>query len=232
MNLAKLVFNYTNSGRKFSFIDTLNVKSGWLSVSKLINSSFEEQEYLLISAICNDGVEIEADLIDKLMELDVTSIKDINEQIPEEIINHQKYQELQTIKEIGLKNKEYFLQESKKLDEWSDNKEYFLQESKKLDEWSDDLKDNLQLEIKEIEKQIKEKKKEFDNSLDLDLEQMLDIKDQMNKLKRKRDKKMRELYDEQDRIDEENERLQAEMRSRIKGSTQVKPIFTIQFEIK
>ena len=215
LNLAKLVFDYTNSGRKFSFIDTLKVKSGWLSVSKLVNSSFEEQEYLLVSAICHDGVEIEADLIDKLMELDVISIKDVNEQIPEEIINHQKYQELQTIKEIESKNKEYF-----------------LKEAKKLDEWSEDLKDNLQLEIKEIEKQIKEKKKEFDNSLDLDLEQMLDIKDQVNKLKRQRDKKMRELYDEQDRIDEENERLQAEMRSRIKGSTQLKPIFTIQFEIK
>lgn len=215
LNLAKLVFDYTNSGRKFSFIDTLKVKSGWLSVSKLVNSSFEEQEYLLVSAICHDGVEIEGDLIDKLMELDVISIKDVNEQIPEEIINHQKYQELQTIKEIESKNKEYF-----------------LKEAKKLDEWSEDLKDNLQLEIKEIEKQIKEKKKEFDNSLDLDLEQMLDIKDQVNKLKRQRDKKMRELYDEQDRIDEENERLQAEMRSRIKGSTQLKPIFTIQFEIK
>lgn len=215
LNLAKLVFNYTNSGRKFSFIDTLNVKAGWLSVSKLINSSFEEQEYLLISAICNDGVEIEPDLIDKLMELDVICIKEVTEKIPENIINHQKSQELQTIREIESKNKKYF-----------------LQESKKLDDWSEDLKDNLQVEIKEIEKQIKEKKKEFDNSLDLDLEQMLDIKDQMNKLKRQRDKKMRELYDEQDRIDEENERLQAEMRSRIKGVTEVKPIFTVQFEIK
>ena len=75
LNLAKLVFDYTNSGRKFSFIDTLKVKSGWLSVSKLVNSSFEEQEYLLVSAICHDGVEIEAELIDKLMELNVITVE-------------------------------------------------------------------------------------------------------------------------------------------------------------
>ena len=215
LNLAKLVFDYTNSGRKFSFIDTLKVKSGWLSVSKLVNSSFEEQEYLLVSAICHDGVEIEAELIDKLMELNVITVEDLKEQIPNEVMNHQHEQELQTIQEIESKNKEYF-----------------LQESKKLDEWSEDLKDNLQLEIKEIEKQLKEKKKELNNNLDLDLGQMLEIKEQINKLERQRNKKRRELYDEEDRIDEENDKLQREMRQRIKGATHVEPIFTVQFEIK
>lgn len=215
LNLAKLVFDYTNSGRKFSFIDTLKVKSGWLSVSKLINSSFEEQEYLLVSAICHDGVEIEAELIDKLMELNVITVEDLKEQIPNELMKHQQKQELQTIQEIELKNKEYF-----------------LQESKKLDEWSEDLKDNLQFEIKEIEKQLKEKKKELNNNLDLDLDQMLEIKEQINKLERQRNKKRRELYDEEDRIDEENDKLQREMRQRIKGTTYVESIFTVQFEIK
>lgn len=215
LNLAKLVFDYTNSGRKFSFIDTLKVKSGWLSVSKLVNSSFEEQEYLLVSAICHDGVEIEADLIDKLMELNVITIEDLTEQIPNEVMRHQREQELQTIQEIELKNKEYF-----------------LQESEKLDKWSEDLKDNLQLEIKEIEKQLKEKKKELNNNLDLDLVQMLEIKDQINKLERQRNKKRRELYDEEDRINEENDKLQTEMRQRIRGATHVKPVFTLQFEIK
>lgn len=215
LNLAKLVFDYTNSGRKFSFIDTLKVKSGWLSVSKLVNSSFEEQEYLLVSAICHDGVEIGAELIDKLMELNVITVEHLKEQIPNEVMKHQREQELQTIQEIESKNKEYF-----------------LQESKKLDEWSEDLKDNLQLEIKEIEKQLKEKKKELNNNLDLDLGQMLEIKEQINKLERQRNKKRRELYDEEDRIDEENDKLQREMRQRIKGATHVEPIFTVQFEIK
>lgn len=215
LNLAKLVFDYTNSGRKFSFIDTLKVKSGWLSVSKLVNSSFEEQEYLLVSAICHDGVEIEAELIDKLMELNVITVEHLKEQIPNEVMKHQREQELQTIQEIELKNKEYF-----------------LQESKKLDEWSEDLKDNLQLEIKEIEKQLKEKKKELNNNLDLDLDQMLEIKEQINKLERQRNKKRRELYDEEDRIDEENDKLQREMRQRIRGATHVEPVFTVKFEIK
>lgn len=215
LNLAKLVFDYTNSGRKFSFIDTLKVKSGWLSVSKLVNSSFEEQEYLLVSAICHDGVEIEAELIDKLMELNVITVEHLKEQIPNEVMKNQREQELQTIQEIELKNKEYF-----------------LQESKKLDEWSEDLKDNLQLEIKEIEKQLKEKKKELNNNLDLNLDQMLEIKEQINKLERQRNKKRRELYDEEDRIDEENDKLQREMRQRIKGTTHVESIFTVQFEIK
>ena len=61
---------------------------------------------------------------------------------------------------------------------------------------------------------------------------MLEIKDQINKLERQRNKKRRELYDEEDRINEENDKLQTEMRQRIRGATHVKPVFTLQFEIK
>ncbi|PPK49298.1 SNF2-related protein [Clostridium algidicarnis] len=215
LNLAEITFNYSQSGRKISFIDTLIVKKGWISVSKLVNNSFEEQEYLLVSAICDNGVEIEADLVDRLMALEVLSVKNVESNIIERIVNHQKQLELQTIKDIEMKNKEFF-----------------LQECAKLDEWSEDLKNNLQVEIKDIEKLIKEKKKEFDNSIDLDLTQMLDRKEELNKLKRLRDKKRRELYDEEDKVDEENDRLQAQMRSRVKGSTQVKQLFTIRFDIR
>lgn len=215
LDLAEITFNYSQSVRKISFIDTLAVREGWISVSKLINNSFEEQEYLLVSAICDNGVEIEADIIDRLMALEVSSFKNIDSKIVERIVNHQKHLEIQTIKDIEMKNKEFF-----------------LQECTKLDEWSEDLKNNLQAEIKDIEKLIKEKKKEFDNSIDLDLTQMLDRKEELNKLKRLRDKKRRELYDEEDKVDEENDRLQSQMRSRVKGSTEVKALFTIRFDIR
>lgn len=214
-NLAEITFKYFESGRKISFIDTLPVRQGWISISKLINNSFERQEYLLVSAICDDGVEIEADLVDRLMALEVLSIKNIESNIDERIINHQKHLELQTIKDIEMKNKEFF-----------------LQESSKLDEWSEDLKNNLTTEIKEIERLIKEKKKEFDNSINLELSEMLTRKEELNKLKKLRDKKRRELYEEEDKIDEENDRLQAEMRNRVKGSTEVKQLFTIRFDIQ
>ena len=215
LNLAEITFEYSNSGRKISFIDTLSEKKGWISVSKLINNSFEEQEYLLVSAICDDGVEIEADLVDRLMALEVSSVKNIEYPICQRVIKHQKGLELQTIKHIEMKNKEFF-----------------LQECSKLDEWSEDLKNNLLTEIKDIERLIKEKKKEFDNSIDLELLEMLDRKEELNKLKKLRDKKRRELYDEEDKIDEENDRLQAEMRNRVKGKTEVKPLFTIRFDIR
>ena len=213
--MSKLTFDYSHSGRKISFLDNLKDKTGCICVSKLINNSFEEQEYLIVSAICDNGTKIESDIVNRLMELKVIDVVKINEQVNDEININQKEQELQTIKNIE-----------------NMNREYFINECKKLDEWSEDLKNNLQEEIKNIDKQIKEKKKEFDNSLDLELSQMIDMKEEINKLKRTRDKKRRELYDEEDKIDEENDRLQAEMRSRVKGTTHVEQLFTIRFEIK
>ena len=53
-----------------------------------------------------------------------------------------------------------------------------------------------------------------------------------NSLKKLRDKKRRHLFEEEDRIAEENERLQEEMRKKLIGKTETKHIFTIRFEIK
>lgn len=89
------------------------------------------------------------------------------------------------------------------------NKKYFLDECSKLDEWSEELKENLYREIKDLDNEIKEKTKAANAmALTSTLAEMLEAKDEVNKLKKLRDKKRRHLYDEEDRIAEENERLQ------------------------
>ena len=60
---------------------------------------------------------------------------------------------------------------------------------------------------------------------------MLQLKDEINTLEKKRKEKQRHLYEQQDRIDEENERLQEEIRKKLKGKIVVSPIMTISFEI-
>ena len=64
------------------------------------------------------------------------------------------------------------------------------------------------------------------------LAEMIAAKDEVNSLKKLRDKKRRHLFEEEDRIAEENERLQEEMRKKLIGKTETKHIFTIRFEIK
>lgn len=208
-------FDYSKSGRKISFLDVMKTKSGWIVLDKLANEGFEEEEHLLITGMCDDGATLEPDIIDRMMELPSTYISMDTDVIPPTINYMRKSIEDWTLKQIQLSNREFF-----------------LRECAKLDEWSEDKKNSLQQEIKDFNKLIKEKNKEFSSNTDeYTLEQMVDLKAEVNKLKKQRDKKRRELYEEEDKIEQENEKLQEEMRKRLRGKSITKNIYTIRFSI-
>ena len=60
---------------------------------------------------------------------------------------------------------------------------------------------------------------------------MLDLKDEINKLEKKRKEMQRDLYDKQDAIDDENDRLQEEIRKKLEGKIVTEHIMTISFEV-
>jgi chromosome segregation ATPase len=211
--VSLISFDYTNSSRKISYLDVLNCKKGWISIDKLINDSFEKEEHLIITATCDNGEIIEEDIVDKIMELPADT-KRIDEDIPIEIINLRKEMEKKRI--LDIENK---------------NKKYFLNECEKLDEWSEDKKNSLTEDIDQLDKLIKEKKKEMSLDLDATLEEIINIKEEINKLKKQRDKKHRELFEAQKQIEDENERLQEAMRMKIRGNSTTENIFTVRFEI-
>ena len=82
-----------------------------------------------------------------------------------------------------------------------------------------------------MRKEITAKKKEFKNSTNLPLDQMLALKDEINKLEKKRKEKQRDLYAQQDKIDADNERLQEEMKKKLEGKIVTEHIMTISFEV-
>jgi len=111
------------------------------------------------------------------------------------------------------------------------NKEYFLAECAKLDAFSEDLKDGLQRELKDLGKEITEKKRIFKGSTDKTLAEMLEMKEEVSRLEEKRKKLRRDIYDREDEIDTRNDRLQDEIRTKLEGSSTLKHIMTISFEI-
>lgn len=215
LTVGEMIFDYTHSGRKISYLDVMECKRGWMVVDKLINDSFEEQEHLLVTARLDDGTTLEEDMVDKIMGLPADYQMSCQSSLPPEISTLCKELEEETKQEIQRQNKEFF-----------------MRECEKLDEWSEDRKNSLQQDIKEIEKLIKEKNKEFSFSADeLTLEEMVNKKCEITRLKKERDKKRRELYAEEDRIEEENEKLQEKMRIRLKGKAKKENIFMIKFTI-
>jgi hypothetical protein len=209
-----LRFDHTNSpDHKISYLESHPSLRGALSVDKLIYTGFENEEHLIYSIIAEDGTEIDEDMVNRFMELPAMVIGDCDPETAE----------------LNEKRRAGIALQQEKIEE--ENKKYFLEECAKLDAYSEDLKEGLQRELKELGKEITEKKRIFKSSTDRPLSEMLDMKAEVNKLEERRKKMRRELYEREDEIDLANERLQDEIRAKLSGTSRTEHIMTISFEI-
>lgn len=207
-------FDHTNSQEhRISFLENHPNLHGVLSVDKLIYSGFDTEEHLIFSVVTEDGTEVDDDMVNRIMEL------------PAEIIGEAGAEatELDTMRKANM--------EKQKAEIERINKEYFLAECAKLDAFSEDLKDGLQRELKDLNKEITEKKRLFKASTDKTLAEMLEMKEEVSRLEEKRKKLRREIYEREDEIDAQNERLQDEIRAKLEGASTLEHIMTISFEI-
>lgn len=211
--LVHIRFDNEKSTRRVSFFDENKGIKGLLAIDKMSYEGIGEEEHLVFSVITHNGISMDEDLINRMLELpativnsEITGIENLNEQRKENLAAQQ----------IEIEN---------------NNKQYYLEECEKLDAYSEELKDGLEREISDMRKLITVKRKEFKSSTNLPLDEMLQLKDEINTLEKKRKEKQRNLYEQQDRIDEENERLQEEIRKKLKGKIVVNQIMTISFEI-
>ena len=210
---VNIKFDYDESTRHISFFDAHMGLRGVLSIDKLSYSGIGDEEHLVFSAVTEDGTVVDNEMLNAMLELPA-KVDGICPQESEALI--EKRQERITMQQQLIEN---------------ENKKYFLDECAKLDAYSEDLKEGLQRDLKELKKLISDKKKEFRASTSLPLEEMLALKDEINKLDEKRKKMQREIYAHEDEIEQKNQRLQDEMQEKLKGNCQTEHIMTISFEV-
>lgn len=207
-------FLYSNSDRRVSYLDEHPGIRGVITIDKLSYSGIGEEEHLVITAVTDDGRQLDEDLVNTLFEL------------PAELTDAAGA----VNGEVEALRKERVEQRQRAIE--AANKQYYLDECAKLDAYSEDLKEGLQRELNDIKKAITEKNREFRNSTDLPLDEMLAVKDELEELKRKRKRMQRDLYDREDEIEAQNEQLQAEMREKLRGNSELERIMTISFEVE
>lgn len=212
---ATIEFDYTsNPDRHIGFFDSHPGLCGILSIDKLSYDGIGEEEHLVFTVKCDDGTVLDEDLVNNMLELQGTVVgpcpTETNEfiNLRQELLNLQQQQ----------------VEEN--------NKKYYLEECDKLDAYSEDLKEGLKRDLKELKKAINEKNKEFRASTNLPLADMLALKDEIEKMKKKRKAMERDINKREDEIDEMNDHLQAEIREKLKGNSTITHIMTIGFKIK
>ena len=189
-------------------------KIGYAYVTTMTVDSFEREEYLISSAITDDGTVLNDEFTEKLFLLKSVSEASttVSDTIVTQLQENNEQQQATINDNINIKNNDFF-----------DN------EMEKLDNWADDLKISLEVELKTLEKEIKTRKTEQRKLTDL--AEKIAFQRKAANLEKKRNKLRRKLYDEQDAIEEKKETLIDKVAQKLNKETSIQELFTIQWKI-
>jgi adenine-specific DNA-methyltransferase len=109
------------------------------------------------------------------------------------------------------------------------NARFFDEEVLKLDRWAEDLKQSLEREIKELDKEIRETRQA--SRLAARLEDKLAAQRKVRDLEEKRKRMRRDLYEQQDQIDGRRDQLIAGMERQLKQEHAAESVFCIRWKI-
>ncbi|MDB2681024.1 hypothetical protein N9Z14_00345 [Opitutales bacterium] len=109
------------------------------------------------------------------------------------------------------------------------NANYFEQEMDKLEGWADDRKRSLEINIKDLDVEIKTLKAESRKLAKL--EDKVKAQRHIKQLEQKRTEYRRELFDAQDAIDQDKDGLLDDIEQRLKQTTSKERLFSVQFSV-
>lgn len=211
---AELVFQYT--GKKISILEDFIGKAGWMRVTNLTISSFEAEDHLLFAGFCDDGTALDAEQCQRIFSLDAKVDEQANVKADDTL--SERFKELNQAQEIEILEQNAMR-----------NAEYFDEEYEKLDKWADDVKSSLEMELKELDKEIKARKTEAKKILNL--EKKVQEQRHIKEMERKRNDMRQNLYKAQDDIEQRKDHLLTETENRLKQQIGKHEVITFRWRI-
>lgn len=219
---ARIEFHYDHSKGRFSYLEQYIGRWGRLSLSLLSIDSFEQtEEHLVLSAICSDGTPIIPEEIPKLFRMAATTAAgdwqketiDLPHDDLDRVLERDTSEQIEKIRKMISQR----------------NAEFFDAEALKIETWSEDLKNGLEYEIKELDRQMKDTRKQ--SRIAMSLEEKLKAQQELKSLENSRNSKRRSLFEEQDKIDLKREGLIREMESKLNQTISQQTLFTIDWRL-
>ncbi|MFI3297814.1 MAG: SNF2-related protein [bacterium] len=215
LSVAELLFTIPKDGVRRAAIEPYIGLSGFMTLTKLTINSFEEAEYLILSAVTDKYELLDQEACYRLFDLPAKVCEDI-------IISPETLNNLQ-LATIKLKDKVIEQAEEQ-------NAQHFSTEMDKLQEWADDMNVGLERELKELEFAIKVAKGDAKKSLSL--EEKISFQRQVKELESKRNTKRRRFFEAQDIIEQQKDALLTEIEEYLKQEITEEILFTIRWILK
>lgn len=211
---AEIAFSYDEHEGKITILEPLIGQSGWLATTRFTVDSLDQTEdYLVLAAHTDTGIALDEETVRRLLSLPATIVRELTEPAPTTLDELIRSEQARISRDISERNAAFF-----------------EAEAAKLDNWADDLKVGLEREIKDIDRQIKEARRAA--SAALTLEEKLAGQKQIKVLENHRKERRRNLFDAQDEIDSNRERLIERIEGKLKSESSEEGLFTIRWILK
>jgi adenine-specific DNA-methyltransferase len=213
---ARITVDLSGSGRSISALKPFVGRSGWISATKLAIASCDSSEFVLLTGTIEPEraggrpEPLDDEMCRKLLSLPA--------RIEGEAIGRPALDEARDT-QIALRLRQADERAGRLLDE----------ETLKLDRWSDDLKLGLERELRELDREITDARRE--STAAMSLEDKLAAQRRIKSLEATRTSKRRELFEAQDAIDRERDELIAATERQLRRSHLVVPLFEAQWRL-
>lgn len=210
----EVVFRYGDHPGKITLIERLVGKAGWLRAMLLSIDSLEREERMILVGVTDDATMIDGDTVEKMFQVDGDIGEEVSvpERVGESLQRRIEASQIEAVAETADRSRVYF-------DE----------ESEKLETWAEDLKEQLEAELKDLDREIRTTKKEARQCADL--EGKVELRKKAQALERRRSEKRRSLFDAQDDVDAKKETLIADIERRLDQRVELTDVFTIRWRV-
>ncbi len=210
---VEISFSYADHEGIVTILEPFIGKSGWLTVSRFsVDSLDQTEDYFILAAQSDTGELLDEDTARRLLSLPGSLVRDLTESSPQALAQITQREQARINRSISERNAAFF-----------------EAEATKLDNWADDLKVGLEREIKDIDRLIKEARRAA--SAALTLEEKLAGQKQIKALETHRKESRRNLFDAQDDIDNNRERLINKIEGKLKSELSKEELFTIRWKL-
>jgi hypothetical protein len=213
---SEVIFNYSSHGSSVGALEPLRGQSGLMAAQLVTVESADSSLELILTGVTDSGVLLDSEQFSRMFSLQAA---ELGCELPEGQVRSRLGAE------VSAAVKAFETSQRERLDV------LLSEESEKLDRWADDLRQGLELELKEIEKTLKEAGREARQSAGMGIQEKLLAQRKKQELERKRNQKRRELYDEQDEIDARRDELLSEIEAKLASKLLVEDLFAIRWTL-
>ena len=209
---VEIRFDLSGSGKRIAALEALPNRSGWLACSRFTLNGFETEDHILLRGVCDNGLPLEPSACKRLFELEGEPGQPLLLERPESLDAELAKAQEQVLHDLEERN-----------GKWLDS------EIEKLDRWTEDLKFGLEQEIKELDREIRDVRRESVASASL--QSKLEHQRRLRELTATRNQRRKDLFIAQDEVEARREALIADIEGKLKQQQQTTPLFTIRWSL-